>query len=85
MDTWVIVTAAAGRPGHGPVNLLLESFDELGFAWDSAEVGWLRPGLPPPQYACWTVSALKAAFLDACRAKAASRLCTGKGFGVGPC
>ena len=39
---------AAGRPGNGPVHLLLESAGEVGFAWDSAEEGWLRPGLPPP-------------------------------------
>ena len=29
--------AAAGRPGHGPVHLLLGSAQEIGFAWDSAE------------------------------------------------
>ena len=39
--------AAAGRPGHGPVHLLLHSASQLGFAWDSQEEGWLRPGLPP--------------------------------------
>ena len=38
--------AAAGRPGHGPVHLLLQSAGQLGFAWDSREEGWLRPGLP---------------------------------------
>ena len=44
--------AASGRPGHGPVHLLLESAGELGFAWDSAEEGWLRPCLPPPSGCC---------------------------------
>ena len=39
--------AAVGRPGHGPVHLLLQSAGQLGFAWDSREEGWLRPGLPP--------------------------------------
>ena len=39
--------AASGRPGHGPVHLLLESDLDLGFAWESAEEEWLRPGLPP--------------------------------------
>ena len=39
--------AAAGQPGHGPVHLLLESALELGFALDSAEGEWLRPGFPP--------------------------------------
>ena len=37
----------ACRPGHGPAHLLLESAAEIGFAWDSAEEGWLRPGLIP--------------------------------------
>ena len=38
---------AAGRPGHCPVHLLLESACLLGFAWDSDVEGWIRPGLPP--------------------------------------
>ena len=39
--------AAAGGPGHGPDHLLVESAGELGSAWDSAEEGWLNPGLLP--------------------------------------
>ena len=38
---------ASGRPGHGPIHLLISSASQLGFAWDSHEEGWLRPGLPP--------------------------------------
>ena len=32
---------------HVPFHLLIESAQEMGFAWDSAEEGWLTPGLPP--------------------------------------
>ena len=38
--------AAAGRPGHVHVNLLLKPAGELGFAWASGEEG-LRPGMLP--------------------------------------
>ena len=38
--------AAAGRPGHGHVNLLLKPAGELGFAWASGEEG-RRPGMLP--------------------------------------
>ena len=34
-------------PGHGPIHLLVQSADELGFFWDSDQAGWIRPGLPP--------------------------------------
>ena len=43
---------AAGRPGHGPSHLLLQSADDLGFAWDSGIEGWIRPGLPPLRTFC---------------------------------
>ena len=36
--------AAAGRPGHGPVHLLLNSASELGFAWDSGASFFLCSG-----------------------------------------
>ena len=36
-----------GRPGHGPVHLLLISAAEHGFAWNGNERGWVRPSLPP--------------------------------------
>ena len=45
--------AAAGGPERGPLHLLLESVGEIGFAWDSSEEGWLRPGLPLLKNACW--------------------------------
>ena len=39
--------ASAGAPGHGPVHLLVQSADELGFFSDSDQAGWIRPGLLP--------------------------------------
>ena len=39
--------ASTGSPGHGPIHLLLQSAEELGFFWDSEQAGWIRPGLPP--------------------------------------
>ena len=39
--------SAGGCPGHGPVYLLLQSASAIGFHWDSLELAWSRPGLPP--------------------------------------
>ena len=36
-----------GSLGRGPILLLVQSADELGFFWDSDQVGWIRPGFPP--------------------------------------
>ena len=49
--------AAAGSPGHGPIHLLIQSADELGFFWDSEQAGWIRPGLPPTSFDDWAYSA----------------------------
>ena len=38
---------AHGAGGHGPVQLLLTSANELGFAWDGEEKGWIRAALLP--------------------------------------
>ena len=38
---------AHGAEGHRPVHLLLVSADELGFAWDGEEKGWVLAALPP--------------------------------------
>ena len=50
--------AAAGRPGHGPVYLLLESAHEIGFAWDSAERVMASARPPTSQNACWPLPTL---------------------------
>ena len=62
---------SAGRPGHGPIHFLLESPDELGFAWDSAEEGWLRPGLLPLRTLAGPYQHFKAEIWDVWRAKVA--------------
>ena len=33
-------------PGHGPAHLLVASAAEIGFQWDSRQLGWERLGLP---------------------------------------
>ena len=65
---------AAGRPGHGPVHLLLASVSQLGYAWDSHEEGWLRPGLPP----------LRMLSGPSWRGRVAGILTSRKGFRGGP-
>ena len=75
---------AVGRPGHGPIHLLLECAAELGFAWDSSVEGWIRPGLPPFRMLAGTHQHFWAAILDAWRNRAASIVFTRKGFRGGP-
>ena len=76
--------AAAGRPGHGPVHLLIQSASQLGFAWDSGEEGWLRPGLPPLRMLAGPYQHFKNAILSAWRGRAAVILTSRKGFRGGP-
>ena len=76
--------AAAGRPGHGPVHLLLHSASLLGYAWDSSEEGWLRPGLPPLRMLSGPYQHFKDAIFSAWRGRAAAILTSRKGFRGGP-
>ena len=39
-------SVAEGCPGHGPAHLLVESAAEIGFQWDSRQLGWERLELP---------------------------------------
>ena len=55
--------ASAGAPGHGPIHLLVQAADDLGFFWDSDQAGWIRPGLPPLRYAVWAHSAFSGCYL----------------------
>ena len=75
---------AAGRPGHGPVHLLIQSAGILGFAWDSGEEGWLRPGLPPLRMLSGPYQHFKSAIFSAWRGRAAAILTSRKGFRGGP-
>ena len=72
--------AAAGRPGHGPVHLLLHSASQIGYAWDSHEEGWLRPGLPPLRMMTGPFQHFKEAIFAAWRGRVAGILTSRKGF-----
>ena len=76
--------AAAGRPGHGPVHLPLHSAGQIGFAWDSHEEGWLRPGLPPLRMLAGPYPHFKNAILSAWRGRVAGILTSRKSFRGGP-
>ena len=75
---------AAGRPGHGQVHLLLSSASQLGYAWDSYEEGWLRPGLPPFRMLSGPHQHFKSAIMSPWRGRAAAILTSRKGFRGGP-
>ena len=75
---------AAGRPGHGPVHLLISSASQLGFAWDSNEEGWIRPGLPPLRMLSGPYQHFKSAIFSSWRGRAADILTSRKGFRGGP-
>ena len=72
--------AAAGRPGHGPLHLLLQSANDLGFAWDSGVEGWIRPGLPPLRMLAGPYQHFKSAIIEAWRNKVSRLLALRKGF-----
>ena len=76
--------AAAGRPGHGPVHLLLKFASQLGFAWDSSEEGWLRPGFSSLRMLTGPFQHFKSAIVSAWRGRAAGILTSRKGFRGGP-
>ena len=76
--------AAAGRPGHGPVHLLLHSAGQLGYAWDSQEEGWLRPGLPPLRMLSGPYQHFKNAIFSSWRGRVAGILTPRRGFRGGP-
>ena len=77
--------AAAGRPGHGPVHLLLKSACLLGFAWDSSEEGWIRPGLLLLRMIPTPVQHFKSGICSAWRGRAAGILTSRQGFRVVDC
>ena len=72
--------ASAGSPGHGPIHLLIQSADELGFFWDSDQAGWIRPGLPPLRMMAGPVQHFRSAIWQAWQHKVATDLCKRKGF-----
>ena len=72
--------ASAGSPGHGPIHLLIQSADELGFFWDSEQAGWIRPGLPPLRMMTGPIQHFRTAIWQAWQHKVVTGLCKRKGF-----
>ena len=72
--------ASAGAPGHGPIHLLVQSADELGFFWDSDQAGWIRPGLPPLRMMTGPIQHFRDAIWQAWQHKVTTDLCKRKGF-----
>ena len=70
--------------GHGPVHLLVESASEIGFQWDSLQLGWERLGLPVLSNLAGPIQHFRAAILDAWRGKVSADLCARKGFRGSP-
>ena len=71
---------STGAPGHGPIHLLVQSADELGFFWDSDQAGWIRPGLPPLRMLTGPIQHFRDAIWQAWQHKVATDLCKRKGF-----
>ena len=72
--------ASTGSPGHGPIHLLIQSANELGFFWDSEQAGWIRPGLPPLRMMTGPIHYFRSAIWQAWQSKVATDLCKRKGF-----
>ena len=68
-------SAAEGCPGrHGPAHLLVESAAEIGFQWDSRQLGWERIGLLVLSNLTGPVQHFRAAVLETWRGKVAADL-----------
>ena len=75
--------ASAGSPGHGPIHLLIQPAEEIGFFWDSEQAGWIRPGLPPLRMMTGPFQHFRSAIWQAWQSKVAADLSKRKGFRVG--
>ena len=69
-----------GAPGHGPIHLLVQSADDLGFFWDSDQAGWIRPGLPPLRMLTGPIQHFRGAIWQAWQHKVSTDLCKRKGI-----
>ena len=77
--------ASTGSPGHGPIHLLIQSAEEIGFFWDSEQAGWIRPGLPPLRMMTGPIQHFRSAIWQAWQGKVAADLSRRKGFRGGFC
>ena len=73
-------SVAGGCPGHGPVHLHVDSAAEIGFQWNSHQLGWERPGLPVLCKLARPIQHFRAAVLEAWSGKVTADLCVRKGF-----
>ena len=80
----LIGLVAAGRPGLGPMHLLIDSAHVLGFTWDPLYSGWVRPGLLLLHQLAGPYQHYKSAIKDAWQAKVSFDLCRRQGFRGGP-
>ena len=70
----------AACPSHGPVHLLVESADEIGFLWSPEMVGWVREGLPVLSNLASPVQHFRAAILEGWSCKVSADFLCSKGF-----
>ena len=80
----LLESVTEGCPGHGPAHLLVESAAEIGFQWDSRQLGWERLGLPVLSNLAGPIQHFWAAVLEAWMGKGTADLCVRKGFREGP-
>ena len=64
-----------GCSGRGPVHLLVDSAAEMGFQWNSHQLGWDRRGLPVSSNLAGPIQHFRAAVLEVWRSKVAADLC----------
>ena len=72
--------AFTGSLGHGPIHLLLQSAEEIGFFWDCEQAGWIRPGLPPLRTMTGPIQHFRSAIWQAWQGKVAADLSRRNGF-----
>ena len=74
--------ASVGSPGHGPIHLLVQLAEEIGFFWDSEQAGWIRP---PLRMMTGPIQHFRSAIWQAWQGRVAADLSRRKGFRGGFC
>ena len=75
-DTWLIGMMIF----FGPVHLLLVSANELGFAWDGDERGWVRAAFLPLGMLSGPIQHFQSAIFEAWQPNASAQLADRQGF-----